>query len=50
MILDVFSDFLVDEEKSVPLQWRLDLRAFGAGIEREHQVLKAQSGEPRNGG
>lgn len=49
MILDVFSDFLVDEQKSVPLQWRIDLRAFGAGIEREHDVLKAISSEPQDG-
>lgn len=46
MILDVFSDFLVDEQKSVPPQWRLDLRVFGAGIEREHKALKAILGEP----
>jgi hypothetical protein len=49
MILDMFSDFLVDEQKSVPPQWRLDLRAFGADIEREHKALKAISGEPQDG-
>ena len=44
MILDVFSDFLVDEQKSVPSQWRLDLRAFGAGVEREHETIKGTLG------
>lgn len=41
MILDVFSDFLVDEQRIVPSQWRLDLHALGAGIEREHKAFKA---------
>jgi hypothetical protein len=47
MILDVFSDFLVDEQKAVPPRWRLDLRAFGARIEREHKALQPIAGEPR---
>jgi hypothetical protein len=46
MILDVFSDFLVDEQKSVPPQWQLDLHAFGTGIERVYKGLKAMSAEP----
>ena len=41
MVLDVFADFLVDEQKSVPLQWQADLHGLGARIEREHEVLKA---------
>ena len=49
MILDVFSDFLVDERKSVPLDWQLEFHALGASIEREHTALKAVSADPRHG-
>ena len=49
MILDVFSDFLVDEQKRVPPQWQLDLHALGASIEREHETLKAKLGDSQDG-
>ncbi len=34
VVLDVFSGFLVDEQKKVPEQWRLELHGAIAGIER----------------
>lgn len=34
-ILDVFSDFLVEEQKAVPPVWHQELRALGARVEAE---------------
>jgi hypothetical protein len=39
MVLDVFSDFLVVEQKVVPLQWQNELRELGATIERRKTAL-----------
>jgi hypothetical protein len=41
MILDVFSDFLVSEQKVVPKEWQDELRGLGGAIERHHDELKA---------
>jgi len=49
MILDVFSDFLVDEQKCVPPRWQIDLHALGKDIEREHKTLKSTLGDPEDG-
>lgn len=48
MILDVFSDFLVDEQKTVPPQWQIDLHALGNDIEREHKALKSRWRDPED--
>jgi hypothetical protein len=40
MVLDVFSDFLVVEQKAVPKEWQDELRGLGQGIERRHSELK----------
>jgi len=40
MILDVFSDFLVVEQKAVPGQWQEELHGLGKAIERQHTELK----------
>jgi hypothetical protein len=42
MILDVFSDFLVQEQKAVPVEWQNELRGLGAMLERRHTDLKAK--------
>ena len=42
MILDVFSDFLVQEQKAVPVEWQNRLRGLGAILERRHTDLKAK--------
>ena len=41
MVLDVFSDFLVTEQRAVPLEWHLELRQVGQKIERRVEELKA---------
>lgn len=41
MVLDVFTDFLIVEHKSVPERWRNELHALGITIERLHAALKA---------
>ncbi len=41
MILDVFSDFLVVEQKAVPQQWQDELRELGQAIQQQHTALKA---------
>ncbi len=41
MVLDVFSDFLIVEHKSIPERWRNELHALGITIERLHTALKA---------
>jgi hypothetical protein len=47
MILDVFSDFLVVEQKAVPQQWQDELRALGKSIERQSAALaKTLPSEP----
>jgi hypothetical protein len=40
MMLDVFSDFLVSEQKAVPAQWQTELRGLGGKIERRHTDLR----------
>jgi hypothetical protein len=40
MVLDVFSDFLVAEQKVVPKEWQDELRGLGQAIERHHDELK----------
>lgn len=40
MILDVFSDFLVTEQKAVPQEWQDELRALGTTIERRAEALR----------
>ena len=40
MILDVFSDFLVVEQKAVPKVWQDELRGLGQTIERRHDELR----------
>jgi hypothetical protein len=40
MILDVFSDFLVAEQKAVPKEWQKELRELGGHIGRQHDNLK----------
>ncbi|WP_315762027.1 hypothetical protein [Bradyrhizobium sp. SZCCHNS2005] len=42
MVLDVFADFLVDEVKLVPAQWRDELHGLGGKIERLNDELKKQ--------
>jgi hypothetical protein len=41
MVLDVFSDFLVSEQKAVPKEWQDELHGLGQAIERQHDTLKA---------
>ena len=41
MIIDIFSDFLVNEKQAVPELWRDSLHALGARIGRHHDILKA---------
>lgn len=41
MILDVFADFLIAEQKTVPEQWRDVLHQIGTGIERKTDGFKA---------
>lgn len=40
MILDVFSDFLVIEQKAVPQEWQDKLRTLGTAIERRAKTLR----------
>jgi hypothetical protein len=40
MILDVFSDFLVTEQKAVPKEWQDQLRGLGQAMERMHGALR----------
>lgn len=40
MVLDVFSDFLVIEQKAVPKEWQEDLRRLGGAIESRVTELK----------
>jgi len=40
LILDVFSGFLVTEQKVVPQEWQDELHGLGASIERRHEELK----------
>jgi hypothetical protein len=40
MVLDVFANFLVEEVKSVPSQWRDELHGLGGRIERQIEDLK----------
>jgi hypothetical protein len=40
MTLDVFSDFLVSEQKQVPQAWQDELRSLGAHIQRRTEELK----------
>jgi hypothetical protein len=40
MTLDVFSDFLVSEQKQVPQAWQDELRSLGAQIQRRTEELK----------
>jgi hypothetical protein len=42
MILDVFSDFLVQEQKAVPIEWQNDLRGLGGLLERRLTELRAK--------
>lgn len=42
MILDVFSDFLVEEQKAVPVEWQNELRQLGEILERVQAELKAK--------
>jgi hypothetical protein len=41
MILDVFSDFLVVEQKAAPQHWQDELRGLGQTIEQQHTGLKS---------
>jgi hypothetical protein len=41
MDLDVFSDFLVTEQRAVPVEWQQELRQVGQKIERRVKELKA---------
>ena len=40
MILDVFSELLIDEQKTVPEEWKKRLHALGGAIERRAGVLR----------
>jgi hypothetical protein len=40
IVLDVFSGFLVTEQKVVPQEWQDELHGLGASIERRHEELK----------
>jgi hypothetical protein len=40
MILDVFADFLVEEQKAVPQAWKTHLHTLGADLERRAGELK----------
>jgi hypothetical protein len=42
VVLDVFANFLVEEVKSVPGQWRDELHRLGGKIERQMEELKKQ--------
>jgi hypothetical protein len=42
LILDVFSDFLVKEQRNVPEDWQTELRRVGAYIERNSATLREQ--------
>jgi len=42
MVLDVFANFLVEEAKSIPGQWRDELHGLGRKIERQMEELKKQ--------
>jgi hypothetical protein len=41
MVLDVFSNFLVTEQKAVPVEWQQELHQLGQKIERRVKELKA---------
>ena len=41
MVLDVFSNFLVTEQKAVPVEWQQELHQLGQKIERRANELKA---------
>jgi hypothetical protein len=40
MILDVFADFLIDEQRAIPATWKEQLHRLGAGIERRAKELR----------
>ncbi|TAJ40047.1 MAG: hypothetical protein EPO55_09905 [Reyranella sp.] len=42
LVLDVFSDFLVSQLKSVPKQWQDELRGLGQALERGRDEIKKQ--------
>jgi hypothetical protein len=42
MILDVFSDFLVTEQKAVSQKWQDELRNLGSKLERHHSQLRSK--------
>lgn len=42
MVMDVFSDFLVAEQKTVPVEWQQELRGVGQLIERRAKELQAE--------
>jgi hypothetical protein len=50
MILDVFSDFLVQEQKAVPVEWQTELRGLGATLEQRHTELQAKVREEEPNG
>jgi hypothetical protein len=40
MVLDVFADFLIDEQKVVPAAWKEQLHGLGAAVERRAKELR----------
>lgn len=42
MVLDVFADFLIDEQRAVPAAWKDQLHRLGAVIERRAKELREQ--------
>jgi len=45
MVLDVFADFLVTEQKVVPLEWKEQLHRLGGKIERHARQLREALGK-----
>jgi hypothetical protein len=45
MVLDVFSDFLIAEQKVVPPEWQKELHALGQYIERRAKELRPAASE-----
>lgn len=50
MILDVFSDFLAQEQKAVRVEWQNELRGLGAFLERRHTELQAKVAAAQSNG
>jgi hypothetical protein len=42
LVLDVFSDFLVTEQKVMPQEWQIELHGLGASIERHQEQMKEE--------